>query len=185
MGPLHHRLHSGSLQDPPCQPRSRRCLRAGCGCFFRPSCARKYYCSPACRALVRAWAAQQAQAKYRASEQGRSCRREQSRRYRERCRQRSVEPSVAVRGPPATARVGHQHPQGGPKIRCRRPGCYHRFVRTARSPGQAYCSPLCRHEIRRARALDERWQSACADCPLECFVDRLPKPGEDEDPCSL
>ncbi|NLF72215.1 MAG: hypothetical protein GX575_24540 [Candidatus Anammoximicrobium sp.] len=63
----------------------------------------------------RVWSQQQAQEKYRASEPGRACRREQSRRYRERCRQRTGVAEKAVGGCPARAREGHQHPPGGPK----------------------------------------------------------------------
>lgn len=185
MGPLHHTSSRPGFQDPPCQPRVRRCLLAGCGCSFRPCCARKYYCSPECRAKARAWSQQQSQEKYRASEQGRACRREQSRRYRERCRQECAAAKNGVGGGPARARVGHQHPPRGRKICCHRPGCYNRFVRTPRSPLQGFCSPLCRQEFRRARALDERWQPGCAGCPRECFVDRLPVGREGEDPCSL
>ncbi len=185
LGPLYLKSSVRGFQDPPCQPRVRRCLRAGCGNSFRPCCARKYYCSPECRAQVRAWSQQQAQEKYRASEQGRACRREQSRRYRERCRQRPGVAEKAVGGRPARAREGHQHPPGGRKICCRRPGCYNRFVPSPRSPLQGFCSPLCRQEIRRVRMLDARWQAGCAGCPRECFVDRLPEGESEEDPCSL
>jgi len=185
LGPLHDKSSGTGFQDPPCQPRLRRCLLAGCGCSFRPCCARKYYCSPECRAKARAWSQQQAQEKYRASEQGRACRREQSRRYRERGRQRCAIAENAVGGRPARARVGHQHPPRGRKICCHRPGCYNRFVRTPRSPLQGFCSPLCRQEIRRVRALEQRWQSGCAGCLRECSVDRLPEGRAGEDPCSL
>lgn len=180
MGPPQHSSAEAEVQAPRCHPRVRRCLRAQCGCVFHPCCARRFYCSPECRAAARAQSQRDAQRKYRASPQGRCCRQEQSRRYRARCRERRAVAGKAVSTRLATAREGHHQQPGGRKICCDRPGCYNRFVISSRSPLQRFCSPLCRQEFRRARALDRRWRGVCAGCPREAFVDRLPEARDGE-----
>ena len=180
MGPLQLALFRRGFQCPPCQPRSRQCLYAGCGRWFLPCCARRYYCSPACREAARRWSQDRAQEKYRASEQGKACRREQSRRYRERCRERARCSESAEAEVPKTACAGHQ--QGPPepcgkKIYCARPGCYNQFVVCARSPLQRFCSSACRNALRASLTIQRRWQEGCVDCPWRSLADRLP-PGD-------
>ena len=180
MGPHQFALFRRGFQCPPCQPRSRQCLYAGCGRWFLPCCARRYYCSPACREAARRWSQDRAQEKYRASEQGKACRREQSRRYRERCRERARCSESAEAEVPKTACEGHQ--QGPPepcgkKIYCARPGCYNQFVVCARSPLQRFCSSACRNALRASLTIQRRWQEGCVDCPWRSLADRLP-PGD-------
>ena len=173
LGPLQLDSSISGFQCPPCRPRSRDCLLEGCPRRFRPCCARRYYCSEACREAARRWSQQQAQEKYRASEKGKACRREQSRRYRERCRQRRKCSGNGSASRWKTACEGHHQDSPGPKICCHRPGCYNRFVISSRSPLQRFCSSLCREALRAARTIQRRWQEGCAECPRAGSVDRL------------
>ena len=70
------------------RPRERLCLLKGCEQPFRPSRARALYCSEACRRAARTWSRWKAQQIYRATRAGKDRRRQQSRRYRERVRNR-------------------------------------------------------------------------------------------------
>jgi len=70
------------------RPRTRRCLLKGCEQRFRPRRARERYCSPRCREAARQWSRWKAQEKYRATPEGKQKRNGQSRRYRERVRNR-------------------------------------------------------------------------------------------------
>ena len=162
------------FQCPLCEPRSRRCLYKGCGRRFRPCCAGRFYCSAECRAAARRWSLQKARQKYRASEKGKACRREQCRRYRERCRQRGTCSENAAESFSKTACEGDQEELPGEKIRCDRPGCSNRFAVSARSPLQRFCSSLCRNALRAAWTIQRRWRGSCARCPLARSVDRLP-----------
>jgi len=84
------------------QPRPRRCLLKGCEKRYRPQRARQRYCSPECGEAARAWRRWKAQQRYRATAAGQQKRNGQSRRYRERRRNRKPsEPEAVAR----TARV--------------------------------------------------------------------------------
>lgn len=75
------------------QPRTRMCLLKGCEQPFHPQQASERYCSARCREKAREWSAWKAQQKYRATLRGKEKRKAQSRRYRERVRDRK-EPSA-------------------------------------------------------------------------------------------
>jgi len=83
-------------------PRTRWCLLKGCKRRFRPKQARERYCSPECRRAARAWSCWKAHQRYRATAAGRKNRQGQSRRYRERVRNR---PQLAAEAAVADARV--------------------------------------------------------------------------------
>jgi len=84
-------------------PRTRRCLLKGCEQRFHPRQARHPYCSDECRRAARRWSRWKAQQSYRATAAGKDKRNGQSRRYRERVRNRQQpEPEEAVAG---TAKV--------------------------------------------------------------------------------
>ena len=85
-----------------CAPRTRRCLLKGCGQCFRPRQARQRYCSAQCQKKARAWLRWKAQQSYRATAAGKQKRNGQSRRYRERVRNRKP---PADEAPPEAARV--------------------------------------------------------------------------------
>ena len=93
----------GRRQTPGRRPRTRRCLLKGCERRFRPRRAGQRYCSAECRRAARQWSRWKAQQSYRATAAGKEKRNGQSRRYRERVRNRQqAAPEEAV---PETARV--------------------------------------------------------------------------------
>ena len=69
-------------------PRTRVCLLKGCEQPFHPQQASERYCSAACREQAREWSEWKAQQKYRGTSLGKEKRQAQSRRYRERVRNR-------------------------------------------------------------------------------------------------
>lgn len=171
MGPLQHDSLQSGVQAPVCCPRWRKCLLEGCGRRFIPSCGRRHYCSEACRDAARRWWQWKAQQQYRLSEKGRQCRREQSRRWRERRREEGKPLKNPLADEARGAGVGHQQE----KISCDRPGCYAHVDASGRSPRQRFCSPLCRKALRSAWAREKRWREGCGGCPLVCQVDELPE----------
>ena len=95
MGPLEdctrHRQRprrGGERKRPARRPRTRPCLLKGCERRFRPLRARDRYCSRECREAAGKWRRWKAQQRYRATAAGREQRNGQSRRYRERVRNR-------------------------------------------------------------------------------------------------
>lgn len=92
----------GPRKRPARRPRRRRCLLKGCEQRFRPQRARERYCSPCCREAAREWSQWKAQDRYRATPAGKQKRNGQSRRYRERVRNRKPPEKEAV---PEAARV--------------------------------------------------------------------------------
>jgi hypothetical protein len=154
--------------------RARICLLKGCEKWFCPHHPRDRYCSDACVQAAWLWSRRQAARRYRASEGGKECRREQARRYRERVRKRreaAVSPAAECEGHPEDACEGHQNEAGSAdagKIPCSRPGCYERFAPEHRSPLKRFCCALCREALRRVRRREARWQDkgdalACED----------------------
>ena len=164
MGPSQDDRKRSGLQAPACVSGWRRCLLKGCGSLFKPTCARRRYCSATCQAAARCWRQWKAQRRYRCSEKGRARRREQSRRWRARQREKQQT------GPaPRPDKVSEGHPSGrrpglGKKFSCNRPGCYEGFDRPSRSPWQRFCSALCQRALRLARLRDRRWQDICRGC---------------------
>jgi hypothetical protein len=81
-------------------PRARLCLLKGCEQEFHPQRATQRYCSDGCRRAARRWSCWKAQQSYRATAAGQDKRNGQSRRYRERVRNRSqAAPEEAVSEP--------------------------------------------------------------------------------------
>jgi hypothetical protein len=77
--------------------RTRVCLLKGCEQPFHPQQASQRYCSAACREQAREWSEWKAQQKYRATPAGTEKRKAQSRRYRERVRNRKEPSGEAAR----------------------------------------------------------------------------------------
>jgi hypothetical protein len=84
------------------RPRARGCLLKGCNQRFRPVKAGQRYCSQPCRQAARQWSRWKAQQSYRATASGKEKRNGQSRRYRERVKERKPALQNAV---PEAARV--------------------------------------------------------------------------------
>ena len=100
MGPLEsptrHRENqaTGRRKRQPRRPRRRRCLLKGCEQRFHPRQPRQRYCSHRCRAEARKrWKAQQ---RYRDTLAGQQKRNGQSRRYRERVKNRKPREAEGV-----------------------------------------------------------------------------------------
>jgi hypothetical protein len=87
---------------PSCRPRTRRCLLKGCAERFRPRQARQRYCSDGCRKAARQWSEWKARQKYRVKAACKQKRNEQSRRYRERVKERKPPEKEVI---PEAARV--------------------------------------------------------------------------------
>jgi hypothetical protein len=83
------------------RPRRRVCLLKGCGRVFRPQQPMARYCCAACGQQARRWRQWKARRRYCQSANGRQKRQAQSRRYRERRKERQAQESAAV----AAARV--------------------------------------------------------------------------------
>jgi hypothetical protein len=152
-------------------PRCRRCLLKDCERWFLPTRPQARYCGPACQRSARCWRRWHASQRYRASANGKQRRRDQSRRYRARVRQRPVAEPLAARPgeepltatePPAEVpdRGEGQRPAEIPEKTsgspCHRPGCYDCFVPSPRSPQQRFCSCPCRLALRRVQQREVR-----------------------------
>ncbi len=79
-----------------CGPRRRRCLLKGCEQRFAPRQARQRYCSEGCREAARKWSRWKAQQRYRETAVGKQKRNGQTRRYRERVKNRKSREVEAV-----------------------------------------------------------------------------------------
>ena len=108
MGPNENPTGHGERQAvrarkrPSHRPRTRQCLLKGCAQRFRPRHARQRYCSDGCREAARQWSEWKAQQKYRVTAACKQKRSEQSRRYRERVKERKPPEKEVV---PKAARV--------------------------------------------------------------------------------
>lgn len=155
MGPSQHLERRPVWQaSDPRRPRVRRCLLKGCEKEFVPQHPLSRYCSPACLAAARRWSQRDANQRYRTSEGGRRCRREQSCRYRRRVRDRETCTAAAS----VAACEGYHQELGQKEFCCQRPGCYEQFCRQPRSPLQKFCSLLCRQALRRVLIREARWR---------------------------
>lgn len=165
MGPLHlvvaGHSHPAPARRPPIpRPRRRQCLLKGCEKDFLPTDgARQRYCSEHCAAEARRWSLWRGRRTYRQGSRGRECRREQSRRYRERRRSKgSSHPIDSTADVVDTPGEGHQDPDFSEGPACRRPGCYVIVAPTARSRDQAFCSKPCRQAVQRVRERERKWE---------------------------
>ena len=80
----------------PRRPRTRRCLLKGCEQHFHPRHAGQRYCGERCRAKARKWSRWKAQRRYRKTAVGQQKRNGQSRRYRERVKNRKATEAEAA-----------------------------------------------------------------------------------------
>jgi hypothetical protein len=85
------------------RPRTRCCLLKGCERRYRPQRAGQRYCSDECRQAARRWSRWKAQRSYRATAAGKDKRNGQSRRYRQRVKDRRS--AAAEETAPEDARV--------------------------------------------------------------------------------
>jgi hypothetical protein len=92
--------------------------------------------------------------KYRATQRGKEVRRQQSERYRKRCKERQME----TKKPDDSGSEGDTKGDSQKKSCCHRPGCYVRFIPQPQSPHQKYCSPECYKAMRRVLIREQRWR---------------------------
>ena len=92
----------------PCRCRPRICLLKGCERWFSPLRSSRATVARHVARRPRRWSRWQAAQRYRASEKGKECRRQQAFRYRERVRQRrqAARARDGLRGPSARDRCG-------------------------------------------------------------------------------
>ena len=133
------------------RPRHRKCLLKGCERRFLPDDPAERYCSNECRRKAAQWQRWRRQRTYRRTQNGKAHRREQSRRYRIRRRERKRRQAADVGG------EGNARAADLKKVTCARPGCYQCFEPHLRSPSQRFCSPLCRKALRRVLIRERRW----------------------------
>jgi hypothetical protein len=129
------------------------CLLKGCDRTYRPQHPLSRYCSSTCRSAASRWYQSQANRRYRASDLGKTRRRDQSSRYRQRVRERTA---TAVLPPEAVE--GYGDAGSGEKSRCQRPGCYETFPLSTRSPLKKFCNSNCREALRRVWIRERRWR---------------------------
>jgi hypothetical protein len=169
-----YRSADGRTQEPTSRHRQRCCLLKGCEQTFRPTYPQERYCSVACRQRARHWRRWHSSRTYRASAAGQACRRQQSRRYRERQRQEraarweallgAIEEQVAQEAAqlePAEPCEGQRPgliPEDFAGRPCQRPGCYVLLPILPSVPQQRFCSCPCRQALRRVLDRESRWR---------------------------
>jgi len=151
----HFLQHIG--QRPEDRRQRRRCLLKGCEQWFTPRHPRTHYCSETCRQGARRWRRWQAAQRYRASALGRESRREQSRRYRQRCRERAAASAdVECQREGQRMTPPSQEFSGQP---CDRPGCYELFALPHEHSCKRFCSLACRLALRRVLDREARYRA--------------------------
>ena len=166
MGPLQYSVCCAPAQgaaDPCRRWRRRRCLLKGCERSFRPTRPQSHYCSGECRRLAEVWRRRRASRSWRASEQGKARRREQSRRYRRRI------PLVVLSETPISQSEAYPEPAAREGQRpatileeslvrmCARPGCYVLFKVSWVCSRQRFCCGLCRQALRNVLDREARY----------------------------
>lgn len=162
MGPPQYPPPCGPTQEPSSRFGPRRCLLKGCERLFRPVRPQERYCSAACRDEAAQWRRWRSSRKYRASDGGKQCRREQARRYRERRRQQQSAHLEA-----AEVREGQRAAPDGQDFSgfaCRRPGCYVLVPIEPSVPQRRFCSCPCRLALRRVLDREARWRKRRRQC---------------------
>ena len=137
------------------RPRTRRCLLKGCEQRFHPRQARQRYCSEGCRKAARKWSRWKAQQRYRATAAGQQKRNGQSRRYRERVKNRKPAEPEAVNEAARVITTEHFF-----RAWLRPAGLLRELRAPGRSPLQRFCSQACRHALERVQDRERRWKQA-------------------------
>jgi hypothetical protein len=148
----------GHRHDKPnCQcrrPRTRVCLRKGCGRMYQPQRSNQRYCQdPECLRLVRRWQAAKRQAKRRQDDAAKAQHAEAERARR----QRATSSPQAPKSPEVAAARGHAAKIFSPTPMCNRPGCHEPVVKSGRNKAR-YCCSACREAVRRVRDRERKWQ---------------------------
>jgi hypothetical protein len=139
------------------RPRTRVCLRQGCGRKYQPRRWNQHYCQdPECLRLVRRWQAAKRQAKRRQDEaaQAEHAEAERVRRQRISSSPQAPEPPEigAARG--HAAKIISPTPMGP---LCDRPGCHEPVAKSGRSQAR-YCCSACRQAVRQVVDRERKWK---------------------------
>jgi len=140
-----------------CHHRPLRCLLKGCERLFWPRHPRSHYCSEACCQAARHWQRWRASQRYRATENGKQQRCEQSKRYRERVRQRQAA-SADGDSPCEGQRIAPTREDFSERP-CDRPGCYELFAIPHEHSCKRFCSVACRLALRRVLDREARYRA--------------------------
>ena len=135
------------------RPRSRICLRKGCGRKYQPRCWNQRYCQePECQRQVRRWQAARRQAKHRqdADAKARHAQAESERRQRAKAASQAVQTPRGYAGAWSRSRNFFSPPL------CDRPGCHEPPVTSLRNPAR-YCCPACRQAVRNVQDRERKW----------------------------
>jgi hypothetical protein len=150
----HHHNPKCRSRTRPRRPRTRICLRKGCGCKYQPKRWNQRYCQGLeCQRLVRRWQAARRQAKRRQDE---AVKAEHAKAQRAR-RQRTISSPQAPQPPPLAPARGHAAKIFSPGPVCDRPGCHEPAPKVGRSQA-SYCCPACREAVRRVRDRERKWE---------------------------
>jgi hypothetical protein len=135
------------------RPRTRVCLRKGCGRKYQPQCWNQRYCQdPECLRLVRRWQAAKRQAKRRQDEAAKSQHAEEERARRQRATSSPQAPKPAE----IAAARGHAAKIFSPTPMCDRPGCHEPVPKSDRGKAR-YCCSACRQAVRRVVDREHKW----------------------------
>jgi len=136
------------------RPRTRVCLRKGCGRMYQPRRWNQRYCQdPECLRFVRRWQAAKRQAKRRQDEAAKSEHAEAERARRQRDTSSPQEPKP----PDVGAARGHAANIFSPTPMCDRPGCHEPAPKSGRNQA-SYCCCACRQAVRRVVDRERKWQ---------------------------
>ena len=149
MGSRHHKPNGCRCR----RPRSRVCLRKGCGRQYTPKRWNQRYCQDAeCLQLVRRWQAARRQAKRRQDDAVKS----QHAEAQKARRRRAPPPSQPPKEPEVAAARGHAAKIFSAAPICDRPGCHEAPLKSGRSQAK-YCCCSCRQAVRRVVDRERKW----------------------------
>ena len=138
----------------PRRPRTRVCLRKGCGGTYQPRRWNQRYChDPQCQRLVRRWQAARRQARRRQDAAAKAQHAEAQRARRQRI---GCAPQAPQNATVAPAR-GHAAKIILPTPMCDRPGCHEPPQKAVDKPA-CFCSPACRQAVRRVLDRERKWR---------------------------
>jgi hypothetical protein len=148
-----HRHHKPNCR---CRrPRTRVCLRKGCGRKYQPRCPNQRYCQdPECLRLLRRWQAARRQAHRRQDE---AVKAQHAQAERARRRQRAPSSPQTPNSSEIAAARGHAANIFSATPICARPGCHEPAVKSGRSQGR-YCCRACRQAVRRVVERERKWR---------------------------
>lgn len=135
------------------RPRTRVCLRKGCGRKYQPRRWNQHYCQdPECLRLVRRWQSAKRQSKRRQDDAAKAQHAEAERARRQRA---TISPQ-APNCPEDAAARGHAATIFSPTPMCHRPGCHEAVVKSGRNQS-CYCCSACRQAVRRVVDRERKW----------------------------